>query len=50
MRFSDRAEIEAILDRSAPGGYRIGDLLYEFVQSRIFLGELPIDDEAAQRP
>ena len=50
MRFSDRAEIEAILDRSAPGGYRIGDLLHEFVQSRIFLGEFSIDGEAAQRP
>ena len=39
VRFSDRAEIESILDACAPNGYRIRDLLNFFVQSRIFLGK-----------
>jgi len=38
-RFSDRAEIEKLLDTCAPGGYRTRDLIHALVQSRIFLGE-----------
>jgi hypothetical protein len=39
VRFSDRAEIESILDRCATDGYRVGDLLFAIVQSKIFLGQ-----------
>ena len=38
VRFSDRAEIESILDATAGDGYRVRDLLMALVQSRIFLG------------
>lgn len=38
VRFSDRPEIESMLDACAKNGYRIGDLLHSLVQSRIFLG------------
>jgi hypothetical protein len=38
VRFSDRAEIEAILDACAMGGYRVRDLLLGLIESRIFLG------------
>jgi hypothetical protein len=38
-RFSDRAEIEKMLDSCAPGGYRSRDLAHALVRSRIFLGE-----------
>jgi hypothetical protein len=38
VRFSDRAEIEAVLDACAPGGYRVCDLLVALVCSRIFRG------------
>ena len=38
VRFSDRAEIESILDATAANGYRVRDLLIGLVQSRIFLG------------
>jgi hypothetical protein len=38
VRFSDRAEIEVLLDACADDGYRVGDLLHALVQSRIFLG------------
>jgi hypothetical protein len=38
-RFSDRAEIEAMLDACAPKGYRARDLVHALVNSRIFLGE-----------
>ncbi len=41
VRFSDRREIEAILDANADHGYRTGDLLHGLVQSHIFLGETP---------
>jgi len=37
-RFGDRDEIEAMLDACAKDGYRVGDLLYQLVVSRIFLG------------
>lgn len=40
VRFSDRAEIEQLLDACAGEGYRMGDLLQVFVQSRIFRGGL----------
>jgi hypothetical protein len=39
VRFSDRAEIEAILDSCTANDYRVGDLLQGLVQSRIFLGQ-----------
>lgn len=38
VRFSDRPEIEALLDACAKDGYRVRDLLHALVQSRIFLG------------
>ena len=38
VRFSDRAEIEAILDVCKESGYRSRDLLHGLVQSKIFLG------------
>ncbi len=40
VRFSDRREIETLLDQCAPNGYRVGDLIRSLVQSRIFLGEV----------
>jgi hypothetical protein len=39
VRFSDRPEIESILDRCAATDYRAHDLLVAFVTSRIFLGD-----------
>ncbi|HIE99826.1 MAG TPA: DUF1592 domain-containing protein [Fuerstia sp.] len=44
VRFSDRAEIDRILDVLATNGYRTGDLLRAMVQSRIFLG--PVEHES----
>jgi len=38
VRFSDRMEIEKLLDSCAPHGYRTRDLLQSLIQSRIFLG------------
>jgi hypothetical protein len=38
VRFSDRRDIEAILDACAADGYRAGDLLQGFVASGIFRG------------
>jgi hypothetical protein len=38
VRFSDRDEIEAILDATAANGYRVRDLMLGLVQSKIFLG------------
>ena len=38
VRFSDRAEIETMLDRAAAGGYRVKDLIHELTASDIFLG------------
>jgi hypothetical protein len=38
VRYSDRSEIEALLDACAKDGYRVRDLLFALVQSRIFLG------------
>jgi hypothetical protein len=38
VRFSDRPEIEAILDNCAAGGYGVRDLLLGLMESRIFLG------------
>ena len=38
VRFSDRAEIEAMLDACAADGYRVRDLVHALVQSSIFLG------------
>jgi len=39
VRFSDRAEIETMLDACAADGYRVRDLLLALVQSKIFLGQ-----------
>ena len=39
VRFSDRREIERLLDECADGGYGIRDLIHALVQSRIFYGE-----------
>ena len=39
VRFSDRREVEAILDVCANDDYRVRDLIVRLVQSRIFLGE-----------
>ena len=38
VRYSDRREIEKLLDACAADGYRVRDLLLALVQSRIFLG------------
>lgn len=38
VRFSDRPEIESMLDACAKNEYRVKDLLHALVQSRIFLG------------
>ena len=39
VRFSDRPEIESILNACEKGGYRVRDLIHALVQSPIFLGE-----------
>ena len=39
VRFSDRAEIELMLDACAANGYGVRDLLLALVQSKIFLGQ-----------
>ena len=39
VRFSDRAEIEKMLDTCAGDGYRTRDLVHALVGSRVFLGE-----------
>jgi hypothetical protein len=39
VRFSDRVEIEKMLDACAGGGYRTRDLIQALVQNRVFLGE-----------
>lgn len=38
VRFSDRAEIESMLDAGQANGYRVRDLVHSLVQSRVFLG------------
>lgn len=38
-RFSDRAEIESMLDECESGGYRVRDLVHALVQSNVFLGQ-----------
>ncbi|MBU6301343.1 MAG: DUF1592 domain-containing protein [Verrucomicrobia bacterium] len=38
VRFSERTEVEAMLDDCAAGGFRVGDLVHALVQSRIFTG------------
>jgi hypothetical protein len=39
VRFSDRVEIEKMLDACAANGYRTRDLVHALVRSRVFLGE-----------
>jgi hypothetical protein len=34
--FSDRQEIDAILARTRPGGYRVRSIVHEIVQSKLF--------------
>lgn len=46
VRFSDRPEVEAILDAQAATGFRVRDLMVSLVQSRIFLGP----KEAQKKP
>lgn len=43
VRFSDRAEMEAILDANARTGFRVRDLVQSLVASRIFLGKAGFD-------
>lgn len=38
VRFSDRSEIESILNATKKGGYRVRDLLHGLIGSRIFTG------------
>ena len=40
VRFSDRPEIESMLDSCAAGGYRVNDLLHALIQSHIFQGQI----------
>jgi hypothetical protein len=39
VRFSDRAEIESMLDACAPNGYGVRDLIHALVQSRVLFGK-----------
>ncbi len=41
LRFADRAEREQLLDAIAGDGYRVGDLLRQFITSRLFRGLPP---------
>lgn len=41
VRFADRPEVEAILDRTADQGYRVRDLIEELAVSEIFTGVPP---------
>ena len=50
VRFSDRREIEAILDECKPAGYRVRDLLHGVIGNRIFLGEPGLDPNSASAP
>lgn len=45
VRFSDRREIDEILDQCAPAGYRVRDLVRGLVLSKIFLGPAGTDEE-----
>jgi hypothetical protein len=39
VRFSDRQEIETMLDNCAADGYRVRDLMLALIKSKIFLGQ-----------
>ncbi|MDF1861710.1 MAG: DUF1592 domain-containing protein [Verrucomicrobiales bacterium] len=43
VRFSERPQIEAMLDRCEPGGYRVGDLIRELITSDLFTGLIESD-------
>ncbi|QDU82346.1 hypothetical protein Pla110_41010 [Polystyrenella longa] len=43
VRFSDRVEIERILDANAAENYPVRNLIHGLVQSRIFLGSAPVE-------
>lgn len=47
VRFGDRPEIEAILERCAPDDYCVWDLLRELVLSRIFTASEPAKERTA---
>ena len=38
VRFSERPQVESMLDTAAKDGYRVRDLIHALVQSRLFLG------------
>ena len=40
VRFSDRAEIETMLDACRDDGYRVRDLLFALIQSPVFVGRV----------
>ena len=46
LRFSDRRDVDVILDQCAAGGYRIQDLLHAFIASRIFTGAPRSDSDS----
>lgn len=49
VRFSDRQEVESLLDACAKDGYRVRDLMHALVQSRIFLGTIRRGDNQTMR-
>ena len=44
VRFSDRAEIKAMLDACAADGYRVRDLIHALITNRIFLGQVECEN------
>jgi mono/diheme cytochrome c family protein len=49
VRFADRREIESMLDACAKDGYRVRDLMYALMQSKIFLGQnAPVKKEVTK--
>lgn len=49
VRYSDRREIEAILNACQRDGYRVGDLLRGLVGSRVFLGTEIVDGPSVKQ-
>ncbi len=50
VRFSDRREIETLLDACAKDGYRVQDLMLALVQSCIFLGKANLSEQSTATP
>jgi len=48
VRFSDRREIERLLDACAANGYRVGDLLQALVHSKIVLGPAGCEESQSE--